>query len=136
MDTLTDLEEIYLQQNQVAKFENLENNLKLETIDIAYNKVEKLENIDHLPLLESLWMNWNRLEDTEDNKNYLNKLKLKTIYLADNAMSIHDDYFDMLKTRIPTLRQIDGNVLRPGAKLYHQKTPGAVVSAIKQEMNP
>lgn len=81
-------------------------------------------------------MNWNRLEDTEDNKNYLNKLKLRTIYLADNAMSQHDDYFDMLKSRIPTLRQIDGNVLRPGAKLYHQKTPGAVVSAIKQEMNP
>ena len=92
--------------------------------------------MDHLKELRDLWMNWNRLEDTEENKEYLRKLKLTTIYLADNPMSIHDDYFDMLKERIPTLRQIDGNILRPGAKLYHQMTPGAVVSAIKQEMNP
>jgi len=98
------LEEIYLQQNHVEKIENLSTNLQIETIDLAYNRVVKLENMDHLTKLSDLWMNWNRLEDTQENKDYLNKLKLKTIYLADNPMSIHDDYFDMLKSRMPTLR--------------------------------
>ena len=66
------------------------------TLDIAVNKVEKLENIDHLPHLEELWMNWNNLADTEENREYLRKLKLKTIYLADNPMSQDDSYQEML----------------------------------------
>ena len=67
------------------------------------NKVNKLENIEHLSELRDLWMNWNNLEDTDENKEYLNQLQLTTIYLADNPMSMHDDYQDMLVSRIPTL---------------------------------
>jgi hypothetical protein len=105
------------------------------TLDIAVNKVEKLENIDHLPHLEELWMNWNNLADTEENREYLRKLKLKTIYLADNPMSQDDTYQEMLQERIPTLTQIDGNALGRGLKFYHQRTVG-IHSVMKQQMNP
>ena len=73
------------------------------------NKVSKLENMDHLTELRDLWMNWNNLEDTTENKEYLKKIQLTTIYLADNPMSMHDDYEQMLVGAIPTLTQIDGN---------------------------
>ena len=76
------------------------------------NKVAKLENLDHLSELRDLWMNWNQLEDSDANKEYLRRLPLTTIYLADNPMSMHDDYRDMLVAAIPTLTQIDGNQLR------------------------
>ena len=56
------------------------------------NKVTKFENLEHLTELRDLWMNWNFLEDTDENKNYLRQLRLTTIYLADNPMSMHDDY--------------------------------------------
>ena len=88
------------------------------------NKVKKLENIDHLTELRDLWMNWNYLEDTEENKGYLQRLKLTTIYLADNPMSMHDDYREMLVSAIPTLTQIDGNQLRNGVPFHHQRTEG------------
>ena len=70
----------------------MEHNTKIHTLDIAVNKVVQLENIDHLPDLVELWMNWNHLEDTDYNKEYLKKLKLTAIYLADNPMSMSDDY--------------------------------------------
>ena len=73
------------------------------------NKVVKLENLEHLTELKDLWMNWNNLEDTDENKGYLRRLSLTTIYLADNPMSMHDDYQQMLTEAIPTLTQIDGN---------------------------
>ena len=65
----------------------------LETLDIAVNKVTTLENLEHLPKLKELWMNWNNLEDSDQNREYLGKLQtLETIYLADNPMSMNDDY--------------------------------------------
>ena len=66
-----DLEELYLQQNQIPRIENLEQNSKLTLLDCAMNKVEKLENLDHLADLKDLWINWNNLEDTDENKEYL-----------------------------------------------------------------
>ena len=87
----------------------MESNPKLCLIDLAMNKVSKFDNLEHLSELKDLWMNWNQLEDSDANKEYLKKLSLATIYLADNPMSMHDDYREMLVTAIPTLTQIDGN---------------------------
>ena len=41
----------------------------------------------------------------------------------------------MLVTAIPSLTQIDGNMLRQGLPFHHQKTAG-IHSAIKKEVNP
>ena len=51
------------------------------------NKITNFEHIDGLPKLVELWINWNFLEDTQENKDFLKKLKLTTIYLADNPIS-------------------------------------------------
>ena len=83
------------------------------------NKVTQLEKLDHLADLRDLWINWNYLGDTDSNKDYLRNLQLTTIYLADNPMSMHDTYRDMLVTAMPTLTQIDGNQLRAGAPFHH-----------------
>ena len=113
------MEELYLQQNQIPRIENLEHNPKLTLLDCAMNKVTKLENLEHLVDLKDLWINWNNLEDTDTNKDYLRRLQLTTIYLADNPMSMHDDYREMLVAAIPTLTQIDGNQLRAGVPFHH-----------------
>ena len=99
------------------------------------NKVKTLENIDHLTELKDLWMNWNQLEDIDANKEYLRKLSLTTIYLADNPMSMHDDYREMLVQAIPSLTQIDGNQLRHGMPFHHQRTAG-IHPIVKQPVNP
>ena len=62
------------------------------TLDIAVNKLERLEHLDHLPDLTELWLNWNNLADDAENRAFLARLHLKTIYLADNPMSMGDDY--------------------------------------------
>jgi len=80
-------------------------------------------------------MNWNNLKDSEENITYLRKLHLKTIYLADNPMSQHDDYAQMLQAAIPSLQQIDGNLLHQGLPFHHQRTAG-IHSIMKKEINP
>ena len=43
------------------------------------NKIETFENLEHLTKLEELWCNWNFFADTVENRDYLKKLKLRTI---------------------------------------------------------
>ena len=50
--------------------------------------------------------------------------QLETLYLADNQMSQEDNYQEMLMTAVPSLNQIDGNVLRRGMPFHHQRTAG------------
>ena len=107
--------------------------MKLTTLDIAVNKLVKFENLDHLKLRE-LWLNWNNLENSEENREYLKSFTaLETIYLADNPMSQEDNYQQMLTNAVPSLQQIDGNMLRLGNPFHHQRTVG-IHSAVKKEI--
>ena len=138
LENLVELEQLYMQQNQIKKIEGLDNNPNIETLDIAVNKVSKFENLEHLTNLRELWMNWNNIEDSDENKEYLTKLtKLKTIYLADNPISMHEssEYQKMLTTAIPSLKQIDGNVLRMGRPFHHQRTEG-IHPIVRKQVNP
>jgi nitrate reductase NapAB chaperone NapD len=85
--------------------------------------------------LRELWINWNNLADTPVNRDYLKRLHLRTIYLADNPISMGDDYQKMLTEAIPSLKQIDGNLLNAGLPFHHQKTAG-IHSVMKKEINP
>jgi len=98
LDTLVNLEELYLQQNQVKSFDGLQNNHKLEMLDLAVNKLSQFEMLDHLSgTLKELWLNWNNFEDTQQNRDYLSIFKkLETIYLADNPVANVDNYQKML----------------------------------------
>ncbi len=68
------------------------------------NKIETFENLEHLTHLEEVWLNWNFFADTVGNRDYLKKLQLRTIYLADNPISNHNGYEQMLKGAIPSLQ--------------------------------
>ena len=84
------------------------------------NKLTKFDGLEHLSTngtktLRELWLNWNFLEDSVENREYMKCLgTIKTIYLADNPLSMGDDYQKMMVEAIPSLSQIDGNVLRKG----------------------
>ena len=54
---------------------------------------------------------------------------------ADNPMSMHDDYQQMLVSAIPTLTQIDGNQLRLGLPFHHERTAG-IHPIVRQGINP
>jgi len=136
LETLVNLEELYLQQNQVKDFSGLEKNTKLEVLDLAVNKITKLDHLDHLSnTLTDLWANWNQFENTEENREYLRKFKvLETLYLADNPLANVENYYEFVIERVPTLRKLDGNMLRPGMKFYHQQTEG--IHPIAKALDP
>lgn len=71
--------------------------------------------------LKDLWLNWNKIANSDENRDYLKEFKqLETLYLADNPIANVDNYEQMVRSRLPGLKQLDGNQLRPGQKFYHQ----------------
>ncbi len=91
--------------------------------------------MDQNPELTELWLNQNQIENPEDVE-YLSRLtKLKTIYLADNALVKQiPNYLDTLKSIVPSLEQIDGNLLRQGFNFKIGQTN--VKSITKKEIDP
>lgn len=64
LETLKDtLEELYLQENQIEKIENVGMLGKLKILDISYNKVEHLEGIEELSELDALYLTTNKIEN-------------------------------------------------------------------------
>ena len=90
----------------------------LETLDIAINEINTIENLEEMGTLEELWLNNNKIESL-DNINTLSHLpNLKTIYLDGNPIAKQTPNFkDLLRTKVPTLKEIDGEYLKPKAIL-------------------
>lgn len=61
LDTLTELQELYLSENGITKIENLEYNTKLDTLDLAQNKITTIQGISHLQTLEEFWVRYSRI---------------------------------------------------------------------------
>jgi protein phosphatase 1 regulatory subunit 7 len=55
LQSLVNLQELYLSHNNITKLENLVLP-KLATLDVSNNQIDKLENLESVPLLEELWV--------------------------------------------------------------------------------
>ncbi len=83
---------------------------------MAYNKLTNISGLDSNINLTELWLNLNQISDP-DNIAYLSHFqRLETIYLADNPLAKDQSVYnqDNLKRIVPSLKQIDGFVIRPG----------------------
>jgi len=56
LDTLTQLEQLYLSENGLTKIEGLDTNVNISTLDLANNKIRIIENVQHLSKLEEFWV--------------------------------------------------------------------------------
>jgi protein phosphatase 1 regulatory subunit 7 len=56
LDSLTQLDQLYLSENGLMKIEGLDRNLEISTLDLANNKIRVIENVQHLSKLEEFWV--------------------------------------------------------------------------------
>lgn len=84
---------------------------ELATVDLSKNKLTKLTPLCHLKALNELWMSENEVATFEDVVP-LSAISLQTIYLEHNPLSKDFEYRMKLKKLLPTLIQIDANMIR------------------------
>jgi len=106
------LEELYLSHNGLTTSLGLHTLISLKILDLSSNQLTKLEALESLVNLEELWCNDNKLSSfPELDPQLLNKPRLSTVYFERNPVSSDPRYRPKLLGIVPTLQQIDANLV-------------------------
>ena len=88
------LEEIWLNQNQIKKIEGFEGCINLKRIFISDNLIERIEGLETCEQLQELWLNENQIENLQGLSKLIN---LKFLHLARNKISRIGSYLSNLR---------------------------------------
>lgn len=111
------LEELYLSHNAITtEGASLATGLALEfsqlsILDLSRNQLTSCQPFGHLSTLEELWLSGNEIASF-DTVEPLATLQLDTIYLEYNPLQSDPLYRKKLAAMIPSLKQIDANLIR------------------------
>ncbi len=110
------LEELYLAHNGIDnEGAKCETGLalpfsKLDTLDLSRNRLTDTSPFAHLKSLSELWISGNDIKSFDDVEP-LSGLVLEGIYLEYNPVDKEFEYRKKLKEMIPSLKQIDANLI-------------------------
>lgn len=138
------LEELYLSHNAItsegaSKATGLAQAFpKLNVLDLCRNRVVSTEPFAHLSSLEELWLSGNKITTFDDVQplSALGEHNLETVYLEYNPVADEFEYRKKVAELIPSLKQIDANVI--GGLAAHGMAPagrpGGAVQSAEEEM--
>lgn len=134
------LEELYLSHNNIGNRGASQptglalNFTKLTTLDLSRNRIANTTIFAHLVHLEDLWLSGNKITTFEDvaplSVNHWEKEEgsdcefrkgcpqLETLYLEYNPVADDTDYRRKLSELIPSLTQIDANMISTSSFAY------------------
>ncbi len=80
---LTDLEILFLHNNQISKIEGLKNLTRLKILVLVNNKISKIEELENLTNLEKLYLTDNQIQKIQGLENLT---RLETLFLGGNQV--------------------------------------------------
>lgn len=93
MDSLTNLERLFLAYNQITEIKGLDTLTKLTVLYLNSNNLTEIKNLESLVNLETLYLDTNKLSSL-NNLESLEKLeKLKLLYLNFNPIEGEEKQF-------------------------------------------
>ena len=104
---------VYLQNNYIAKIQNLDRLRSLEYLNLALNNIEKIENLEGCEKLNKLDLTCNFIVDLTTIKNLLINTELKELHLIGNPCDKFEGYRSYIIGTLPTLNNIDGTEVTP-----------------------
>jgi hypothetical protein len=115
LDSLVNLEFLYLNQNQITTIENLDSLVNLTQLDLAGNQITTIENLDSLVNLEFLELSQNQITTIEKLDSLVN---LQVLYIAGNQITTIENLdslvnltqLDLLQNQITTIENLDSLV--------------------------
>jgi Leucine-rich repeat (LRR) protein len=110
LSSLLNLEELYLNYNDLTAISSLESNTRLRTLDLSNNRIAHLTNLRHLEQLEDFWANNNLLESFQEIQQELGDLEgLHTVYFEHNPLqkTAGATYRNKIRLCLKAVKQID-----------------------------
>jgi Leucine-rich repeat (LRR) protein len=110
LSSLPNLEELYLNYNDLTAISGLESNTRLRTLDLSNNRIAHLTHLRHLKQLEDFWANNNLLESFQEIEQELGGLEgLHTVYFEHNPLqkTAGATYRNKIRLCLKAVKQID-----------------------------
>ncbi|EGV66152.1 protein phosphatase regulatory subunit Sds22 [Yamadazyma tenuis] len=111
LESLENLQELYLSHNKISKIENLEHNTKLQVLDVTSNGLKSLSGLSHLKQLTDFWCSYNQISNFNEINRELGSLpELDTVYFEGNPVQTSNPTAYRRKLRLslgPSLSKID-----------------------------
>lgn len=83
----------------------------LHTLDLSRNKLESCRPFQHLQTLEELWLSGNKISTFDNVLPITTLINLEGIYLEYNPIDQDFEYRQKVKSMLPSLKQIDANMI-------------------------
>lgn len=118
------LEELYLSHNNIGNRGASQATglalqfTKLTTLDLSRNRILSTTPFAHITNLEDLWLSGNKITSFDDVEPISGLSKLDAIYLEYNPVASEFDYRIRLASIIPSLKQIDANMIDGNMEFY------------------
>lgn len=100
LETLTELQSLNLNSNQISEVENLENHINLENLQLGGNLIEIIKGFDNLVNLRVLNLNNNQISEVE---NLENLTSLEDLQLEKNLIKIIKGLDNLVNLRMLNL---------------------------------
>lgn len=111
---------LYLQNNIIAKLENLQHLKDLEYLNVALNNIRKIEGLDGCEFLAKLdlTVNFVDVDELEASVAHLaTRHNLKELYLMGNPAMNWEGCFNYVVASLPQLDTLDGKVISRAARI-------------------
>lgn len=112
-----DLKILLLQNNLIARIENLHRLKRLEYLNLAVNNIEVIENLDQLESLEKLDLTLNFVGELTSVETLRPNYNLSDLILTGNPCCDYDGYRDYVMTVLPQLERLDCVEVTPTIRL-------------------
>ncbi|XP_029431986.1 dynein regulatory complex subunit 3 isoform X1 [Rhinatrema bivittatum] len=116
LEMLVNLVWLDLSFNNIEAIEGLDSLVKLEDLSLYNNRIPQIENMDALEKLQVLSLGNNILTSLENLIGLRNFKQLRTLNLAGNPISDHDDYKLFIAAYLPNLVYLDFRLLDENTK--------------------
>nr|CAD7437722.1 unnamed protein product [Timema bartmani] len=126
---------LYLQNNLIAKIENVYKLKKLEYLNLALNNIEKIENLDGCESLQKLDLTLNFVGDLTSINNLKLNERLQILYLNGNPCTDFEGYREYVITTLPQLTSLDGTTIERSAKIISAQMFYEVKDSLLTEEN-
>nr|XP_043870976.1 dynein axonemal assembly factor 11-like [Solea senegalensis] len=103
-----DLKILYLQNNLIAKMENLSRLKKLEYLNLALNNIEVIENLEGCESLQKLDLTVNFIGCLSSVHSLRHHIHLRELFLVGNPCADFEGYRQYVVASLPQLKWLDG----------------------------
>ncbi|XP_078047860.1 touch insensitive larva B [Augochlora pura] len=121
---------LLLQNNLIARIENLNRLKRLEYLNLALNNIEVIENLEGLESLKKLDLTVNFIGDLRGVRKLRCNENLEQLFLVGNPCTDYDGYRDYTIAILPQLKELDGTIIERSERIRALQRYGKIEGEI------